>query len=240
MQNSSNDLTGLAAKMKEASEHSGKSLSSLQTSSNEMTSKIDDIASTIQATQEAVSNINSKVEGISSIATQTNLLSLNASIEAARAGDAGKGFAVVAEEIGKLADDSKKMAEDIRNEMDVLLEQSKAAVEAADLVKQGNIDQLVALSETSDAVSGMLGDIDSTVDGVKLISSGADTCESSKNAVVDNMSALSAISEENAASSQQTGASMQELSATVTTLAESANQLNAIAEKLVDKISFFK
>ena len=195
-----------------------------------MTNKIDGISQTIQATQDAVSTINEKVEGISSIATQTNLLSLNASIEAARAGEAGKGFAVVAEE----------MADDIRKEMDELLEQSKAAVLAAEQVRQGNTDQQLALSKTLEAVNGMLGDISSTVDGVGLISQGADTCETSKDAVVDIMSALSAISEENAASSEQTGASMQELSATVTTLAGSADNLKNIAEKLHKEVDFFK
>ena len=205
-----------------------------------MTTKIDDISRTIAATQEAVTNINDKVEGIASIATQTNLLSLNASIEAARAGEAGKGFAVVAEEIGKLADDSKAMADDIRKEMDVLLEQSKAAVQAAEDVKQGNQDQQIALGETLDAVNGMLSDIGSTVGGVQLISQGAEQCDTSKNAVVDVMSALSAISEENAASSEETGASMQELSATVTTLAGSANGLKEIAEKLNKEMEFFK
>ncbi len=240
VQTSTGSLSDLANKMKEASEVSSNSLASLQNSSNEMTAKIDEISRTISATQDAVSNINGKVEGIASIATQTNLLSLNASIEAARAGEAGKGFAVVAEEIGKLADDSKAMADDIRKEMDVLLEQSKAAVQAAEDVRQGNQDQQIALGETLDAVNGMLGDIGSTVGGVQLISQGADTCESSKNAVVDTMSALSAISEENAASSEETGASMQELSATVTTLAGSANSLKEIAEKLNTEMEFFK
>ena len=240
VQTSTGSLSDLALKMKEASEISSQSLATLQDSSSEMTAKIDEISKTIAATQDAVSNINDKVEGIASIATQTNLLSLNASIEAARAGEAGKGFAVVAEEIGKLADDSKAMADDIRKEMDVLLEQSKAAVQAAEDVKQGNNDQQIALGETLDAVNGMLGDIGSTVGGVNLISQGADTCETSKNAVVDTMSALSAISEENAASSEETGASMQELSATVTTLAGSASGLKEIAEKLNEEMAFFK
>jgi methyl-accepting chemotaxis protein len=240
VQSSTDSLSGLAGKMKEASEVSSQSLASLQDSSSEMTAKIDEISRTIGATQEAVSNINDKVEGIASIATQTNLLSLNASIEAARAGEAGKGFAVVAEEIGKLADDSKAMADDIRKEMDVLLEQSKAAVQAAEDVKQGNMDQQLALGETLEAVNGMLGDIGSTVGGVQLISEGADTCENSKNAVVDTMSALSAISEENAASSEETGASMQELSATVTTLAGSASNLKDIADQLNEEMKFFK
>ncbi len=240
VQTSTDDLSGIAQKMKEASEVSSRSLHSLKESSTEMTAKIDDISHTIKATKDAVNTISEKVEGITSIATQTNLLSLNASIEAARAGEAGKGFAVVAEEIGKLAEDSKQMADEIRKEMEMLLEQSDAAVTAAEDVRQGNNDQQLALGETLDAVNGMLEDIGNTVGGVQLISKGADTCDTSKNAVVDTMSALSAISEENAASSEETGASMQELSATVTTLAASANDLKDIAEQLNEEMQFFK
>ncbi len=240
VQTSTNDLEGLAGKMLEASEASSSSLLNLQQSSNEMTGKIEEISTTISATQDAVTNINDKVEGIASIATQTNLLSLNASIEAARAGDAGKGFAVVAEEIGKLADDSKTMADEIRKEMDILLEQSMAAVSAAEEIKSSNLTQQSALGDTLTSVNGMIEDISSTVGGVKNISTGAETCDSSKNAVVDTMSALSAISEENAASSEETGASMQELSATVTTLASSANHLKDTAEQLNKDMSFFE
>ncbi len=240
VQSSTNDLDDLAGKMKQASEVSGKSLESLRNASGEMTAKIDEISSTIQRTQEAVTNISAQVEGITSIATQTNLLSLNASIEAARAGEAGKGFAVVAGEIGQLAENSRKMADEIKKEMAVLLDESNAAVAAAGDVRQGNLEQQDALEVTIESINGMLGDINSTVGGVKVISRGAEECENSKNAVVDTMSALSAISEENAASSEETGASMQELSATVTTLAEQAGSLKDVAEKLSKDIEFFK
>ena len=143
-------------------------------------------------------------------------------------------------EIGKLAEDSRQMADEIKKEMEILLEEAHAAVLAADEVRQGNIDQQTALGETIDSINGMLGDIDSTVGGVRIISQGADQCETSKNAVVDTMSALSAISQENAASSEETGASMEELSATVTTLAAAAGDLNDIAEKLNEDMKFFK
>ena len=83
-----------------------------------MTEKIDEISRTIGATQDAVSNINDKVEGIASIATQTNLLSLNASIEAARAGEAGKGFGIVANEVRNLSINTKQSAEDVKKILD--------------------------------------------------------------------------------------------------------------------------
>ncbi len=240
VQTSTDDMENLAARMKEASEASSKSLQNLQDSSSEMTDKIEEIARTIGATQNAVSDINERVEGISGIASQTNLLSLNASIEAARAGEAGKGFAVVAEEIRKLADDSENMAQEIRQVMDVLLQEAQEAVAAAGLVKQGNIEQQEALGETLSSVNGMLSDIEETVLGVKKIASGANTCVESNDVVSDAMSSLSAISQENAASSETTGASVQELSATVTNLADSAGNLREVAERLNHEMKFFK
>ncbi|MBR5635691.1 MAG: methyl-accepting chemotaxis protein, partial [Pseudobutyrivibrio sp.] len=83
-------------------------------------------------------------------------------------------------------------------------------------------------------------DINGTVDGVRDIAGGADTCVKSNDVVSDAMSSLSAISEENAASSETTGASVQELSATVSSLANSADDLKDIAVKLNEEISFFK
>ncbi|MCR4762139.1 MAG: methyl-accepting chemotaxis protein [Lachnospiraceae bacterium] len=234
------DLGTTAQNMNGNSQDSVAMLERLRVSSEQMKNAIDDISEKIGATSRAVENINDKVTAINEIASQTNLLSLNASIEAARAGEAGKGFAVVAEEIGKLADNSAVSANEIRSEMDVLLAESQAAVDQAAAVRKTTDEQSEILSTTMEAVNKLIADIRTTVDGVQSINSAAEICSDSKTVVVDSMSSLSAISEENAAASQETSASMQELNATVNTLAASANQLKDIANKLNDEMAFFK
>ncbi len=237
---STENLNNINSRMTDNSRNSSAQLGKLEKSSEEMSAAIVDISERISATSKAVENINSKVDMINNIASQTNLLALNASIEAARAGEAGKGFAVVAEEIGTLANDSSVTADEIREQMNVLLKESQSAVEKSAQVSETNNAQKEILHSTVESIDKLMRDIEESSIGAKEISENANTCDSAKNVVVDAMGSLSAISEENAASSQETSASMQELNATVTTLAESANELSDIAHNLNEELSFFK
>ena len=232
-------LSATASNMNTASQKSADALKNLQENMNNMGAAVREISSIMKDTNDSVQGVNEKVDGITSIATQTNLLALNASIEAARAGEAGRGFAVVAEEIGKLATDSAQTASEIRDEMAVLLGQSQKATEKTNEVSIIGKTVIAVLAETVDVINGLIDNVNSTVSGVTDISGLTDACDANKNVIVDAMSGLSAISEENAASTQETSASMQELNATVAELAESADKLSKIAEGLENDLKFF-
>ena len=240
VQESTAELTAIAGHMQDASAESAHNLAELKNSSTAMNGVIHSISDKISATSDAVGRINDMVASITSIATQTNLLALNASIEAARAGDAGRGFAVVAEEIGKLASESSSSAGRIRSEMDELLKQSQEAVSMADEVQNTNNRQQSVIEATYNSVNSMIEDINNTVNGVGKISANAESCVSARDVVVDAMTSLSSISEENAASSEETGASMQELAATVSALTNNADSLKQVSGELTKEISFFK
>ncbi|MBR1864944.1 MAG: cache domain-containing protein [Lachnospiraceae bacterium] len=226
--------------MEHNSKQSESQLNDLSIASENMTHSITDIQEKVSATGDAVERINEKVAVINDIAAQTNMLSLNASIEAARAGEAGRGFAVVADEIRQLADNSAQAAKDIQDEMAILKRESQSAVEQAKEVKQETGAQQKTIQATIGGVNNLITDIAEDINDVHLIAQEAKVCEDSKQTVMDAVSNLSAVSQQNAASAQETAAAMEELDATVLSMSESADSLKTVASDLETAIQFFQ
>ena len=234
------EMDRFAEEMKEACDKSMSSLDKLIKQSEEVTASVKDIGDTINSTNDSAKSISEFTQAITDIATQTNLLSLNASIEAARAGDAGRGFAVVADEIRQLADQSSDSAEKIKSIVEQLLADSASSVSVLEKLNESFSVQAEQLDSTKSNMEIMSGNVASVKETSSSISVQVKSLYDAKNGLMEVISDLSAISEENAASTEETNASMEELNATFSIISESANKLQSLAEELKDNISYFK
>ncbi len=194
----------------------------------------------INTSSEAVKKIAEAASVIESIASQTNLLSLNASIEAARAGEAGKGFAVVAGEISSLASQSDQSSKEIKAIVDEIIATSDKNVEYAGQISDAVNNEGTVLNQVSDSFSVVNDKVGSTVEAIHTIAEKSQELDAAKAQVLDDVSALSSISEENAASCQETNASMEEIGATIATIKEEADKTLEVTEILEKAVSAFK
>ena len=226
--------------MKDSCDTTMNTLNGLIRSNEQVSKAVKDVGDTINATNESVQNIAKFSDAIMDIASQTNLLSLNASIEAARAGESGKGFAVVADEIRQLADQSRESADEIKFIIDKLSADTEASLAVMEELNKSIELQGDQISTTKSDMSHMNEGVDQVFNSADDISARVDALNDAKQALEGIIHELSAISEENAASSEETSASMEELSATFVNISSAAEQLKQLSTSLEETISYFK
>lgn len=234
------DLNAVSEKMDAADRAAGDTIEALNRINGRTQQAIADISESTKKTNASASEIREAASLISDIASQTNLLSLNASIEAARAGEHGKGFAVVAGSIGDLANQSKDAADKINEIIERLVsvadESVKTMDEVMDIVKQQS-DEIV---KTSDAFKRINDGISASTAAVKTISSQASDMNTSKDSIISVLKDLSSIAEENAAATEQSSASVTQMTENMDDIKRQSDGVRKAADSLSAEIGKFK
>ena len=162
---------------------------------------------------------------ISDIADQTNLLALNAAIEAARAGEAGRGFAVVADEVRKLAEKTMASTTDVGNAIKAIQDSAAKSMDQVDLTV-GNIEKATELAiRSGDALREIVGMVDDTADQVRGIAAASEQQSASSEEINKSIMQVNTIAGE-------TASAMQEAARAVSELAEQAQVLTGLIREL--------
>lgn len=201
---------------------------------------IEIISRQTNTTNESALKIREATALITSIATETNLLSLNASIEAARAGEQGRGFAVVASQIQKLAEQSNESAKTIEHIVSALINDSEKAVHTMEEVKDVMEEQNTKVDKAGEIFEDVLRGIEVTIKGITTISDYTTKMDTARVNVVDVVQNLTAIAEENAAATEETSASATEVNNIIGNISDKAKDVRSIAENLHDTVEVFK
>ena len=233
-------LTDAVERMTEDSGKAKSSITSLADISKNTADAVAVVQEQTDKTTEATGGINNAVDMIKSVASQTNLLSLNASIEAARAGEAGKGFSVVANEIRKLSEQSRQNAEVIEMTLTELTEQVRLSAQKVEEVTSNVQQEQKWLETTRNAFAALEEEMGSVSTSAGSFGSQAGKLNALKNEVAESVASLAAIVEQSAASSEETSARLNEVSRSVSDCDERLADIGRIIQKQNDESKKFK
>ena len=209
---------------KEVAQVGGKSIQETISGMNKISDVVEKAAVTIKALGTSSEKIGTIIEVINDIADQTNLLALNAAIEAARAGEHGRGFAVVADEVRKLAERTTKATKEIESMIKEIQKDTNDAVVAmnsgTDEVKNG----LQLVNESGNSLNEIIANTDKVLDIINQVAAASEEQSSAAEQISHNIEGINSVTQQAAAGVQQ-----------IARAAEDLNNLTVTLQRLIDQ-----
>ncbi len=218
-----------------------KQLEELEVASHKNSDSIQEISDQIEEDAEAVAGIGQIIDVINDIAFQITILSYNASVEAAHAGEVGRGFAVVADSIKDLSDKTKASLEDINTIVEGVNDKMAATGKSSNKLIHENDKVSQELVATKEKLNQVMVAFDAISNNISQVLEESETMSDAKNQVVETVSSLAAMGEENAAMSEEMKASADEVITLTESMMEEIDSLTEI-NRIIDnaKAKFIK
>lgn len=233
------EIRNQTAAVQDSSKIMNDKIKSMQDSSHKMDDGISAISKRIETVNTTVDKVSNIVSVIEEISSETNLLSLNASIEAARAGDAGKGFAVVAQEIRVLSDNTNTELENIKQIISSLVEECRYCVQASGTIVEDNAKQKEEIKAVLDEFGALDEQIQKTAEKADEIEELVTAMIELNDDITKSSHSLTDVSAANAAATEEMNANIEELNAMMNGVAEMAGHMNDESDGLKEALSFF-
>lgn len=234
-----NEIRNQTTAVQDSSKIMNNKIKSMQDSSHKMDDGISAISKRIETVNTTVDKVSNIVSVIEEISSETNLLSLNASIEAARAGDAGKGFAVVAQEIRVLSDNTNTELENIKQIISSLVEECRYCVQASGTIVEDNAKQKEEIKAVLDEFGSLDEQIQKTAEKADEIEELVTAMIELNDDITKSSNSLTDVSAANAAATEEMNANIEELNAMMNGVSEMAGNMNDESDGLKEALSFF-
>ena len=235
-----NEIRNQTTAVQDSSKIMNDKIKSMQDSSHKMDEGISAISKRIETVNTTVDKVSNIVSVIEEISSETNLLSLNASIEAARAGDAGKGFAVVAQEIRVLSDNTNTELENIKQIISSLVEECRYCVQASGTIVEDNAKQKEEIKAVLDEFGSLDEQIQKTAEKADEIEELVTAMIELNDDITKSSNSLTDVSAANAAATEEMNANIEELNAMMHGVSEMAGHMNDESDGLKEALSFFR